>query len=58
MGTFLTTEEVADLCRTSPSTVRFWAHQKSGPPSLRVGRRRLYDKADVTAWLEAAKVAS
>lgn len=52
---YLTTEEVAKLVRTSPATVRYWRHVGAGPKSFRVGRRVLYDEADIKAWLEAAK---
>ena len=48
---FLTTDEVADLCRTSPETVRYWRHLGRGPASFRVGRRVLYEAAGVEAWL-------
>lgn len=51
---FMTTAEVADLCRTSPETVRYWRHIGSGPPSFKVGRRVLYDSQAVERWLTAA----
>lgn len=50
----LTTEEVAELFRTVPSSVRYWRHQGKGPRSFRVGRRVLYRRSDVQAWAEAA----
>ncbi len=52
---YLTTAELADLCRTSPETARYWRHVGKGPRSFKVGRRVLYDTADVEAWLEEAK---
>lgn len=55
MTVYLTTEEVAELTRTSPSTVRYWEHIGSGPPSFKVGRRRLYAEEDVQSWLDRAK---
>ncbi len=55
MGKYLTTAEVADLCRTSPETVRFWRHVQRGPASFKVGRRVLYDADDVAAWLRKLK---
>lgn len=55
MSKYLTTVEVAELCRTAPETVRFWRHVGKGPASFRVGRRVLYDVEDVEAWLAAAK---
>jgi DNA-binding transcriptional MerR regulator len=51
MSEYLTTPEVAELCRTAPETVRYWRHVGYGPPSFRVGRRVLYDAGKVRAWL-------
>ncbi|MFW2512246.1 helix-turn-helix transcriptional regulator [Demequina sp. SO4-13] len=48
---FLTTEEVAEWCRTSPSTVHYWKHMGRGPRSARVGKRVLYRRTDVEAWI-------
>lgn len=48
---FLTTAEVAELCRTSPDTVRWWRHVGRGPKSFKVGRRVLYAATDVQKWL-------
>ena len=39
---YLTTEEVAELLRTSPETCRFWRHEGRGPEAFKVGRRVLY----------------
>ena len=52
---FIVTHEVADICRTSPETVRFWRHVGKGPQWFKVGRRVLYDSAEVEAWLAAAR---
>lgn len=52
---FMTTNEVADLVRTSPETVRYWRHIGTGPKSFKVGRRVLYDSADVDSWLTEQK---
>ena len=49
----LTTAEVAKLCRISPETVRYWRFIGEGPPSAKVGRRVLYRRTDVLAWLDA-----
>lgn len=55
---YLTTEEVARIARTSPSTVRFWRHQgKGGPEGFVVGRRVLYPRADVERWLKGLREA-
>lgn len=55
---YLTTDEVAELCRTSPETVRFWHWQGRGPKSVKIGRRRLYATEDVEAWIEEASSGS
>ena len=52
---FLTTEEVADKLRTSPETVRYWRHEKKGPKSFKVGRRVLYAREDVDAFIAEAR---
>jgi excisionase family DNA binding protein len=49
---FLITREVAEWLRTSPETVRFWAWQGTGPKSFKAGRRRLYRRSDVQAWID------
>ena len=52
---YLTTGEVAEALRTSPETVRYWRHLGKGPRSFKVGRRVLYARADVLAWVEAQR---
>ena len=48
---YMTTTEVAELCRTSPETVRFWRHVGKGPTSFKCGRRVLYSAVEVQLWL-------
>ena len=55
MPKYLTTAEVADLCRTSPETVRYWRHVNKGPKSFKLGRRVLYAVDDVEAWVRAKR---
>ncbi len=50
---YMTTQEVAELCRTSPETVRWWRHVGKGPQSFRVGRRVLYPRGEVSRWLQS-----
>lgn len=53
---FMTTSEVADFLRTPSETVRYWRHVGVGPKSFKVGGRRvLYAREDVVAWIEAAR---
>jgi excisionase family DNA binding protein len=48
----MTTAEVAELTRSPQSTVRYWRFCGTGPNAFRVGRRVLYRRHDVEAWLE------
>lgn len=54
----LTTEELADLLRTSPESCRYWRHVGKGPKSFKVGRRVLYAREDVEAFLAEARTPS
>ncbi len=47
----LTTAEVAQIMRSPVSTLRYSRHLGTGPHSFRLGRRVVYRRADVTAWL-------
>lgn len=57
MPDYMTTDEVAQLLRTSPETVRYWRHIGKGPQSFKLGRRVLYVRAEVIAWIEAEREA-
>lgn len=46
----LTTAEVAVMYRTSPETVRYWRHVGKGPKGRKLGRRVLYERAEVEAF--------
>jgi excisionase family DNA binding protein len=52
---YMTTKEVGDLLRTSAETVRYWRHIGKGPKSFKVGRRVLYARCDVEAFVAAAR---
>lgn len=58
MAKYLTTVEVAELCRTSPETVRYWRNVRKGPASFKLGRRVLYELTDVEAWIAQAKASA
>lgn len=49
----LTINEAAVLLRTPVATLRYWRHLGTGPHSFRVGRRVLYRRADLDAWVDA-----
>jgi excisionase family DNA binding protein len=55
MPTYLTTEETAQLLRTSPETIRYWRHIHKGPASFKVGRRVLYAAEDVESFVAQAR---
>ena len=50
----LTTEEVAAALRVEPYTVRHWTRSKA-LRGFKVGRRWLYDEADVAAFEKAGQ---
>lgn len=57
MADNITTEEFAEIARTSPATIRYWRHVGTGPTGFKLGRRVLYDRQEVLAWIEASKQA-
>jgi excisionase family DNA binding protein len=52
-GELMTVAEVAALTRLSEGTLRYWRSARSGgPPSVKLGRRVMYHRADVEKWLK------
>ena len=49
----LTIAEAAQLLRAPIATLRYWRHLGTGPTSFRLGRRVLYRRDDLQAWVEA-----
>ncbi len=47
----MTVEEVAEELRTPAPTIRYWIHRGEGPRSFKIGRRRMFRRQDVDAWL-------
>lgn len=45
--------ELAKELGVSPKTLKRWDAERSGPPSTQLGKRKLYNRADVRVWLEA-----
>ena len=43
--------EVAQITRQSVSTLRWLRHKGEGPPGFKVGRRLLFRRGEVEAWL-------
>jgi excisionase family DNA binding protein len=52
---YLTTQEVGEALRTPAETVRYWRHVGKGPKSFKVGRRVLYAREDVEAFITTAR---
>ena len=48
----LTITEAADCLRTPVATLRYWRHRDIGPRSFRLGRRVLYRREDLSAWID------
>lgn len=48
---YLTTEEVAEMARTVPSTVRYWRMTGKINFGVKRGRRVLYPESKTEAWL-------
>jgi excisionase family DNA binding protein len=51
----MTTAEVAQLLRMPVESVRWWRHVGKGPKSFKLGRRVLYAREDVEAFIEQAR---
>ena len=50
--------DLEHLTGTKASTWRYWAHIGTGPTSFKLGRRRVWKKSTVLAWLERQEAAS
>ena len=46
-------EEVAEMLRKSPASLRFIIHAGTAPKSAKLGGRRMFRESDVLAWIEA-----
>ena len=51
----LTITEAAEVLRAPVATLRYWRHRNIGPHSFRVGRRVLYRRDDLHAWIDARR---
>lgn len=48
---FLTTQEAADLIRSTPGTLNSWRCRHLGPPFVKRRRSVVYARADLLAWM-------
>ncbi len=55
MTEYMTEAEVADLVRRSAETLRYWRNRREGPKWFKLGRRVLYAREDVEAFIAAAR---
>lgn len=55
---YFTTQETSELLRRSPETLRYWRARGDGPHWFKIGRRVLYARADVEAFIADARAAS
>ena len=55
MRELLTIEEVAERLRVKVLTIRWLRQEGRFPPAIKVGRRLVWDAADLEAWLEAQR---
>jgi excisionase family DNA binding protein len=49
----LTVDEAAELVRAPAGSLRFWRHQGTGPASAKLGKRIVYRRDDLEAWVQA-----
>ena len=47
--------EVLRLVPVHRNTLRKWIDAGKFPPAVRIGGRRAWDRAEVTAWIDARK---
>lgn len=54
MSDLLFAKEVSELTRVPEATLRYWAHLGDrGPKSAKLGRRRVWRRSEVEAWVDA-----
>lgn len=46
-------EEVAEMLRKSPASLRFMIHAGTAPKSAKIGGRRMFRESDVLVWIDA-----
>ena len=49
----LTTEEAAAFLHVPLATLRHWLQTSQAPPSARIGKRRMFRKTDLEAFVNA-----
>ena len=54
----ITTAELSEMIGIPESTLRFYRARRIGPRSYKLGRKTVYDLADVREWMRARKARS
>lgn len=54
---YFDSSDLEQLTGTPASTWRYWAHIGQGPASMKLGRRRVWKRDTVMAWLQAQEEA-
>lgn len=54
LPSLLTLPETATLLRKSDAQLRWMIHNGTAPRSAKIGGRRMFRRADVEAWINAA----
>jgi prophage regulatory protein len=57
-GEFCTAAQLEEWTGTKASTWRYWVLTGTGPKSFKIGRRRVWRRADVMAWIKAQEAAT
>lgn len=55
MPDLLTIDEASQYLKIPVKTLRKWRLERSGPPSMKLGRHVRYDKADLDTWIDRQK---
>lgn len=55
---FLSCKDVAQLTGVAASTLRYWASIDTGPPSFRLGGRRVWRKSTLLQWIAEQEAAT
>ncbi|KMM46521.1 hypothetical protein CWIS_04905 [Cellulomonas sp. A375-1] len=50
----LTIEEASASYRIPVRTLHYWVQRGEGPKSFKLGRRRMYKREDIEAWIQEA----
>lgn len=56
MYDYVSEQEAADMLGVKVSTLRSWASRRRGPARCKVGRKVIYRKGTLVAWLEGCEI--